>query len=52
MLKEFKLEELAEIVDKEYGIKGELKQLEGYTDNNYLIKSNQGKYILKISSYH
>jgi len=43
------------LLKSEYGIDGELQELGGYTDRNYLVTHhissiNQKKYILKISS--
>lgn len=49
----FNLEYIASLVEKEYGMVGHVKELGGFSDNNYLITIQnhpQQHYLFKVSS--
>lgn len=52
MLKDYSLEELAQLAFDHFGVKGYLKELDGFTDRNFLLvdEQHQHKFVLKVSS--
>lgn len=55
MIRDYTNEVLRSVIWEEYGLKGEITELKGYTDKNYLFTNTSvnhevTKYVIKISS--